>query len=218
MTVYLAGPMSGYPELNAPAFRSAARQLRGEGYEVVSPVEMDEAEGLDFTKAEAPTEDEYFGFLRRDILRIIEDRVEALFVLPGWEESRGAAAEVELARNLGFPIISYETREPVKRPTAYKPPSDETVAEEADRLVNGDRNEDYGPPWEDFTRTAKFASVLLEKKLTEPIEPREVPLLMIAVKLSRLVQSPLKRDSLTDLVGYALTYEQTVGALDEGLR
>ncbi len=39
--IYLSGPMSGYPSFNIPAFDDAARQLRANGYQVVSPAEQD---------------------------------------------------------------------------------------------------------------------------------------------------------------------------------
>ena len=37
MKVYIAGPMSGYPDMNGPAFDKKADELRAQGYEVVNP-------------------------------------------------------------------------------------------------------------------------------------------------------------------------------------
>ncbi|WP_457825134.1 DUF4406 domain-containing protein, partial [Staphylococcus aureus] len=33
--IYVAGPMSGLPELNFPAFHAAAAELRAQGFDVV---------------------------------------------------------------------------------------------------------------------------------------------------------------------------------------
>src|SRR5690606_41767260 len=41
---YLSGPMSGYPQYNFPAFAKAAETLRGFGYNLVSPAELDDSE------------------------------------------------------------------------------------------------------------------------------------------------------------------------------
>lgn len=215
--VYLLGPMSGYPEYNAPAFREAATHLRERGWDVLSPVELDESEGFKHEEQQGDelTEEEYLEFLRRDLLRVLEDpNVKAAVALPGWEKSRGAALEVHVLRSLGRPIFAYPTLEPVKRPTDYRPPSDETVAEEGQRIVGGDRGAAYGHPLDDFSRTAGAAAALG----LDLSKPEHVPLLMILVKLSRLMESPSKRDSVVDIVGYALTYEMVRERQEEPLR
>jgi hypothetical protein len=53
MKVYLAGPMTGYPRWNFDAFDEAARQLRSDGHDVVSPHELDLERGFD---PDAPVE------------------------------------------------------------------------------------------------------------------------------------------------------------------
>ncbi len=82
----------------------------------------------------------------------------------------------------------------------------ETVLEEAIRLVEGARGGDYGPPLDDFGRTAQLANVLLARKLKEPLKAEDIPLIMICVKLSREANRP-KRDNLVDLCGYAQTLD-----------
>ena len=41
--VYIAGPMSGYPEFNAPAFAAAKARLEAAGLRVITPVEIGDA-------------------------------------------------------------------------------------------------------------------------------------------------------------------------------
>ncbi|WP_156773566.1 DUF4406 domain-containing protein, partial [Paraburkholderia tropica] len=40
MKLYLAGPMTGYAELNFPLFRAEAARLRALGFEIVNPAEL----------------------------------------------------------------------------------------------------------------------------------------------------------------------------------
>lgn len=84
----------------------------------------------------------------------------------------------------------------------------ETILEEANRLVNGPRQGDYGHPLEDFRRTAAIWSAILGVEVT----PQQVGLCMIGVKLSRECNGH-KRDNLVDAAGYA----QTVQMVEERL-
>lgn len=98
MTIYIAGPMTGYPEFNYPAFAAAAADLRARGFEVVSPTEVsDDVAPDDYT-----TERPYGWYLRRS-LRLLLD-CDEVYLLPGWEGSTGARLEVEVARALRMPI------------------------------------------------------------------------------------------------------------------
>ena len=40
MIIYIAGPMTGRPDLNFPAFHAAATTLRDAGFDVVNPAEI----------------------------------------------------------------------------------------------------------------------------------------------------------------------------------
>lgn len=108
-TYYLAGPMSGHAEHNFPAFHEAAATLRATGYGVVSPAEVDEAEGFDHEAAAdvVPGSAAWGGYLARDLALIAREDVSGVVVLPGWESSTGAGWEVAWARQLGKPVLAY---------------------------------------------------------------------------------------------------------------
>lgn len=73
----------------------------------------------------------------------------------------------------------------------------------AEELVSGDRRTDYGPASESFAWLAEAFSLTLRSKLTAPIEPHEVALMMTDLKKRRCLTSPGSMDSWVDLAGYA---------------
>ena len=75
---------------------------------------------------------------------------------------------------------------------------------EALDLIEGERAESYGDAKENHARIAAMWSALLEKEVT----PNQVYLCLIAVKMSRLVESPRHRDSWLDIAGYAALAEK----------
>jgi len=89
--IYLSGPMSGWPELNFPAFHEAARVLRKLGFEVVNPAEI--SESLDWHEC-----------MRADIKALCDCDVIAL--LPDWEKSQGAHLELHVAHRLGLSVTT----------------------------------------------------------------------------------------------------------------
>jgi hypothetical protein len=112
--VYLAGPMTGIPQFNFPAFDAAAAELRAFGYEVVSPAEMDDPEtraaamaSPDGAPGSGSSNGETWGdFLARDVKLIADDGIKAIYVLPGWSASRGARLETFVGAALcGLPVF-----------------------------------------------------------------------------------------------------------------
>lgn len=73
----------------------------------------------------------------------------------------------------------------------------ESVCAEADRLVSTVRNQDYGHPLEDYTRTANIFNAVTGHKITA----LDAIKFMVCVKLSR-EQHKHKRDNLVDACGY----------------
>ena len=68
----------------------------------------------------------------------------------------------------------------------------------AGKLINGHRAKDYGDAWENHDRIAKLWSVILGIKVSVYM----VYLCMLAVKISRLIQTPRHEDSWVDVCGY----------------
>ena len=80
-----------------------------------------------------------------------------------------------------------------------------SILEEAQLLIHGDRNADYGNPIDDFKCQAEIMTAILRRqgKLAEgaSIEWSDIPLLFQAVKMSRECHEH-KRDNLVDGAGY----------------
>lgn len=119
MKLYLAGPMTGIPQYNIPAFDEAAFILRALqlGYDVVSPAELDDPEtraaalaSPDGAPGSGSANGETWGdFLARDVKLLADGGIDGVVVLPGWEKSRGARLETFVAsRMMGLPIYRYD--------------------------------------------------------------------------------------------------------------
>jgi len=98
MRIYLSGPMTGLPQKNYPAFDAAAAMLRLAGHEVYNPAEWEARHNKGIYNHKIAFAD-YCVFICRE--------AEAVVVLPGWENSEGATAEVAAARAVGKPILAY---------------------------------------------------------------------------------------------------------------
>ncbi|WP_238552926.1 DUF4406 domain-containing protein [Paenibacillus alvei] len=92
--IYLSGPMTGLPEYNHPAFHLAALRLRRAGYRVLNP-------------ADVVVEKEDWGSYMRADIKLLMD-ADMVAVLPGWEQSRGARIEVDLAEALEMKMITID--------------------------------------------------------------------------------------------------------------
>ncbi|MGS1117425.1 DUF4406 domain-containing protein [Castellaniella sp. UC4442_H9] len=93
--IYLAGPMTGRPGLNHESFDAVAAWLRALGRNVVNPTEF----GI---PVNTPWPD-----CMRVAVRAVSYCSEML-MLPGWEHSKGATKEAELAQALGMRVSELE--------------------------------------------------------------------------------------------------------------
>jgi|ERR1051325_3891020 hypothetical protein len=129
MKIYLAGPMRGIPEFNFPAFHAATSRLRKSGHFVFNPAERDIAHhGKDISKGNA-TGDEALAVSEHgfDLRKALKDDLEficlhadAIALLPGWENSKGARAELHTALALNLEIIHLESSRVPASPTESK--------------------------------------------------------------------------------------------------
>jgi len=88
----------------------------------------------------------------------------------------------------------------------------ESILEEANRLVNGDRNKTYGPPSEDGARVAGMMNALGYRGPDgRELQPHDWAVFLMAVKMSRIVVTPTKRDHWVDAAGYAQCGWTSVG-------
>lgn len=119
--IYLAGPMSGIPQFNFPAFYAAAKVLREQGFEVVNPAEIDDAEDAGAAlrspdgdpNNRAVVKKSWGDFLSRDVKLLADTGIEGIVFLPGWQKSKGARLEAFVGLNLKFRFWTYsdQTRE-----------------------------------------------------------------------------------------------------------
>lgn len=99
--IYLAGPMSGLPEFNYPAFHAEAARLRALGYHVENPAENPE-----------PACKSWGGYMRIAIPQMLS--CDAIALLPNWLTSKGARIEWNLAVDLCMPIrLAADLVEPI---------------------------------------------------------------------------------------------------------
>lgn len=216
LRVYLAGPMTGLPDFNFPAFNEAEAELMKHYQTVFNPAKNFGG------KKDLPRAD----YMRKDFEALLKSDVIAL--LPGWAKSKGARAELVVAEQLGLKAIvmpiadhlfdagdlaevgrSVDEAGKLTGDSFSTPPAPETILQEAQRLVGGDRGADYGHPLDDYTKTGTLWGVMLQKwakvaaasDLPTPVPADLCCLMMVGVKISRHLNKR-KRDNLVDAAGY----------------
>ncbi len=92
---YIAGPMTGKPFYNFPAFLDAEEVMKNRNWAVKNPAKHDLMCGFDPSK-DIPTKEQLDEFMKWDVEQVMT--VDAVVAIPGWEKSTGAIAEVALAQ------------------------------------------------------------------------------------------------------------------------
>lgn len=88
MRIYVCGPVSDVPRLNRPAFERAAYKLEAAGHTPIVPHWF------------VPPDAEWQAAMRRSIETLV--KCDAVALLDGWQESKGARIECRLAKELGM--------------------------------------------------------------------------------------------------------------------
>ena len=119
MRVYLAGPMTGIPQFNFPAFDAAEADLRARGYDVVPPADLhdplvrEQALASEDGALNSVSACTWGDALALDVKMIADDGIEGIVCMEGWERSRGARLECFVAQLCGLPIYRYGANDPL---------------------------------------------------------------------------------------------------------
>ena len=92
MTVYISGPITDVPDYKEK-FGLIEASLKLEGYETVNPSNVNLGENA--------TWEEY---MRHDIKLLCD--CDAIFMMKGWQRSKGARVENYIAKKLGLLVIN----------------------------------------------------------------------------------------------------------------
>ena len=90
--IYISGPMTGMPDLNFPAFHAEAARMKGLGYEVVNPAELNTDPTMEWSEC-----------MRHDLAALLT--CDALALIDGWQKSAGAHLEMHVAHRVGMEIV-----------------------------------------------------------------------------------------------------------------
>ncbi len=94
MIVYIAGAINSDPDYKQK-FDDAEERLLDAGYDVVNPTDIGIVEGWTWE-----------DYMRYAISRLVE--CDAIYLIPGWDKSRGAAIEYKLAQELKITRIKLQ--------------------------------------------------------------------------------------------------------------
>lgn len=113
-SIYIAGPMSGIPEFNFPAFFRAAEFLQDCGWTVYNPANKSSEEAVIEHSSFGEGDDKALltsGWSFREAYKWDMDKVisaDAIYMLNGWEASPGARGEHAVAMAMKSKHPEYE--------------------------------------------------------------------------------------------------------------
>lgn len=118
MKIYLAGPMRGIPDFNFPAFFEGGLLLQCIGHYVHNPAYEDDLAGFrwrgttgneDMSTLWGDADSKGLKDVLAEDIEWILKHADAVAVLPGWEKSKGARAEVSAALAAGITVHPLES-------------------------------------------------------------------------------------------------------------
>lgn len=211
--VYLSGPMRGYSNDNFDEFNRLEEQWGLMGWIVINPARN--ATIAAASKKISVTELNRHDLMRADIEALLE--ADAIAMLKGWEGSEGANTEYRIAIDLKLDVYDAETGDLLPTP---KQQMEANILQEAQTVVYGTRQRDYGHPkvnldiigrkWAvtlyHWLNTTKVNELYVNTDKFPDIPPHIVALMMIDLKTIRQVGTP-KKDNLVDIAGYSALIE-----------
>ena len=91
--IYISGMITGLePDQYRQKFKEAAQHLQEEGHDPIDPSELG-----------TPEHNSWDYYMRKAIPLLCE--CQGIYMLEGWEQSRGARLELHIARSLGMDVV-----------------------------------------------------------------------------------------------------------------
>lgn len=90
--IYVSGKMTGLPEYNYPKFEQVTAELRAMGFTVVCPTELNKSKDWSWKR-----------YMKENIKLLLE--CDYVYVIEGYEDSKGANIEIDLAKAIGLDIV-----------------------------------------------------------------------------------------------------------------
>jgi len=98
MKIYLSGPITGQEKLNAPLFRAVRLALESQRFDDAPTIAVDPHDLV-------PSTASHQDGMRLCLNELTMGDFDAILMLPGWEDSKGAMLEVAVAKAIGLKLF-----------------------------------------------------------------------------------------------------------------